>query len=74
MTDAQLEQLYYAVTELRDELRKARAEGLVVRLPDAQLDEIAYRVLERVDERLATVETPADPAPARQPSRRLLGR
>lgn len=71
MTDAQLEQLYQAVEELRDELRRSRSEGLVVRLPDGQIEEIAYRVLERVDERLANPEPTTDTAPSRQPPPRF---
>lgn len=72
MTDDELQGL---LVELRDELRRARQQGLVVRLPDAQIDEISYRVLERVDERLASQPAPDETAPSRpQPSRLRLPR
>lgn len=62
MNDRQLEDL---IDELLDELHKAHRGGLVVRLSDAQLDEIAERVFARVDERLSAREPLPDAAPRR---------
>jgi hypothetical protein len=42
--------------ELLAELRRLRRDGIVARLSEAEREEIALRVFERVDERLA----PAD--------------
>lgn len=66
-----LEVLLKEVLGLRDELRLARTNGLVVRLPDAQVEDIAYRVLERIDERLASQPPPPDSAPQQRQKRRL---
>lgn len=63
-----MSELEQKIDELLRELRHARQGGLVVRLPDAQLDEIAERVHARVDERLSARE----PAPDTPPSRRGL--
>jgi hypothetical protein len=45
--------LLEALGELRAELRRIRRGGLVARLSDAERDEIARQVYERIDERLA---------------------
>jgi hypothetical protein len=70
--EQRLENLHVLAGELLTELRRARRGELTVRIPDHQLDEIAHRVLERVDERLAPREIPTDPAPATRRKRGLL--
>lgn len=72
MTDDQAAALLEAIDELRSELARIRRQGLVARLSDAEREEIADRVFERVDERLAPADSAdLDDAPAR---RRTSGR
>lgn len=64
MTSGELDQLAAAI------VRRLKREGLVVRLAEEQVDEISYRVLERIDERLAPREVRAETAPRRSPAKR----
>jgi hypothetical protein len=77
MTDHQAD-LREAIDELLAELRRLRRGGLVARLSGAEREEIADRVFERVDERLAPAEAGAasdDEPPGRgSGSRRYFGR
>lgn len=67
MTDDQAAELVEAMDELRAELRRIRRDGLVARLSEAERDEIARQVFERVDERLAPVDDRnGDETPGRQ--------
>ena len=66
MDDELARDLLEALNELRGELRRIRRDGLVARLSEAEREEIAGRVYERVDERLAPAELAADDAPARR--------
>lgn len=70
--------LLAALEELRGELRRIRREGLVARLSEAEREEIAGRVYERVDERLAPADADdVDDAPRpghRRPAGRYFGR
>lgn len=73
MTDQerQLENLNLRVGELLTELRTVRREGIPARLTPAQLDEIAYRILEHLDDRLAPRnEATRDLVPRRRRRRR----
>jgi hypothetical protein len=74
VTDDELEQrlteLHVLAGELLAELRRARRGELTVTIPDSQVDEIAHRVLERIDERLAPREIATDPAPTPATSRK----
>jgi hypothetical protein len=66
MTDDQAAELLEAIDELRAELRRIRRDGLVARLSQAERDEIAAQVFERVDERLAPAETRQGDEPPRK--------
>jgi len=63
---ALLEDVIDTVEELRRELRRLRTGELVARLSEADREEIARRVYERVDERLAPRELAQDEAPPRR--------
>jgi hypothetical protein len=51
-----LEDVLESTNELRQELRRLRTGELVARLSDADREEIANQVFERVDERLAPLD------------------
>lgn len=56
--------LLEAMNELRSELRRLKRDGIVARLSDAEREDIARRVYERVDTRLAPADARAlDDAP-----------
>lgn len=73
MTDDAARDLLAAIDELRGELRRLKRDGIVVRLSDPERDEIARRVFDLLDQRLAPADTAADDAP-RQTGRRRLGK
>lgn len=64
--------LLEALEEIRGELRQLRRTGVVARLSEAEREEVAERVFERVDARLAPAETrgSADDAPRERGKRR----
>jgi hypothetical protein len=66
LTEETAHDLLEALAELRSELRRIRRDGLVARLSEAEREEIADRVFERVDERLAPAEIADDDAPTRR--------
>jgi hypothetical protein len=62
-----LEDVLDAASELRAELHRLRTGNLVARLSEADREEIAQRVHERIDERLAPHDDPDhDGAPTRR--------